>query len=189
MANDMELTPGRLATLTFSIYRILPDGKEELQATVTPEEPETLIMGVTQGVLPAMENGLTGLKEGDSFNISVPAAEGFQFNPDDVVDLEKKIFDVDGKFDSEMVRPGAYVPMATAEGFRITGKVLEVTDDKVKIDFNHPFTGMDLRFEGKVLSVRDATPEDLHPAGGCSCHCHGDCGDDCGDGCGDGCCH
>lgn len=175
-----KIQPGKFIELAFDIYQLLPDGKEQLQASVSEQEPEVLIMGVTQGILPAMERGLTGLEAGQTFDIKVPAAEGFPFNPDDVVDLEKKIFEVDGKFDSEMVHAGAYVPMATAEGFRITGKVLEVTDKMVKVDFNHPFTGMDLRLTGKVLTVRDATPEDLHPQGGCSCGCHGDCsGDEC----------
>ncbi|MDE5744511.1 MAG: peptidylprolyl isomerase, partial [Paramuribaculum sp.] len=70
----------------------------------------------------------------------------------------------------------------------------EVTDTKVKMDFNHPLAGKDVRFKGKILTVRDATPEELQPAHGCGCGCdHGSCGDDCGcehDSCGDGCgCH
>ena len=82
--------------------------------------------------------------------------------------------------------------MMTADGFRINGIVLDVTDDKVKMDFNHPLAGKDVRFKGKVTLVRDATPEELQPAQGCGCGCsHSDCGDHDHDGCGcgDGCCH
>ena len=78
--------------------------------------------------------------------------------------------------------------MMTADGFRISGIVLDVTGDKVKMDFNHPLAGKDVRFEGSILTVRDATPEEIHPAGGCGC---GSCGGgQCGDGCdcGDGNC-
>ncbi|MDE6813970.1 MAG: peptidylprolyl isomerase, partial [Duncaniella sp.] len=74
-------------------------------------------------------------------------------------------------------------PMMTADGFRITGKVLEVGPDQVVMDFNHPLVGKDLRFKGKVITVRDATAEELHPTscgGGC---CGGGCGDS---GCGSG---
>ena len=107
--------------------------------------------------------------------------------------------------DEEMIKVGALVPMMTADGYRINGLVKEVGAEKVKLDFNHPLAGKSVRFDGKILAVRDATPEELQPVhGGCGCGCdhdHDHCGDhddcDCdgghhGDGhcgCGDGCCH
>ena len=76
--------------------------------------------------------------------------------------------------------PGAYVPMMTADGFRINGLVKEVKPDSVVLDFNHPLAGSAVRFDGTILAVRDATPEELHPAHGChcgsgDCHCDSDC--------------
>ena len=113
--------------------------------------------------------------------------------------MEKDIFVVDGKFDKEMIKVGALVPMMTADGFRINGLVKEVTEENVVMDFNHPLAGKDVRFKGEVKTVRDATPEELQPAHGCGCGCGGydHCGDDCGCGgddchCGDECgcgCH
>lgn len=80
--------------------------------------------------------------------------------------------------------------MMTADGYRINGVVEVVTDTHVKMDFNHPLAGKDVRFKGKIIVVRDATPEELQPVHGCGCGCdHNDCGDDCGcghDSCG---CH
>jgi FKBP-type peptidyl-prolyl cis-trans isomerase SlyD len=77
--------------------------------------------------------------------------------------------------------------MMTADGYRISGIVLQVTADKVKMDFNHPLAGKDIRFKGHIITVRQATPEELQP----SCGCGGGCGGGCGDGgcnCGDGGC-
>jgi FKBP-type peptidyl-prolyl cis-trans isomerase SlyD len=95
---------------------------------------------------------------------------------------------VDGKFDEEVIKTGALVPMMTADGYRINGLVQEVSATKVKLDFNHPLAGKSVRFDGKILAVRDATPDELKPAQGCGCNCGGgdDCG--CGGGCGDGQC-
>lgn len=94
----------------------------------------------------------------------------------------------DGKL-AEEVKPGAILPMMTAEGYRVQGVVTEV-GDKIKMDFNHPFAGLTVRYEGKVEEVREATPEELQPAhgcGGCGGGC-GSCGDGDGDcGCGDSC--
>jgi FKBP-type peptidyl-prolyl cis-trans isomerase SlyD len=74
--------------------------------------------------------------------------------------------------------------MMTADGYRISGIVLSVTDKKVKMDFNHPLAGKDIRFKGKIITVRQATPEELQP----SCGCGGGC--NCGGGsCGEGGCN
>ena len=108
------------------------------------------------------------------------------------MELDRDIFVVEGKFDEEMIKAGALVPMMTADGYRINGLVKEVTADKVKMDFNHPLAGKAVRFDGKILTVRDATPEELQPAHGCGCGCDHDHCDEHGDGhcgCGDGCCH
>ena len=80
--------------------------------------------------------------------------------------------------------------MMTSTGYRVMGKVEAVTDTHVKMDFNHPLAGKDVRFNGRIIAVREATPEELSPAQGCGCGC-GSCDDgcDCGDGgqcgCGD----
>lgn len=112
------------------------------------------------------------------------------------MELEKEIFMRDGKL-AEEVKVGAMLPMMTQEGFQIAGKVIDITADHVKMDFNHPFAGLTVRYEGEIEEVREATEEELKPVYGCgSCHgggCHGgDCGggdchcdgDDCG--CGEG---
>ncbi len=76
--------------------------------------------------------------------------------------------------------------MMTADGYRINGLVTKVTDDKVTLDFNHPLAGKDVRFKGKIITVRDATPEELQPQHHCGCGCGGgSCSDgECGDSCG-----
>jgi FKBP-type peptidyl-prolyl cis-trans isomerase SlyD len=58
-------------------------------------------------------------------------------------------------------------------GNEVRGRVVEVNQAKgyVKMDFNHPLAGKDLHFEGTVLSVRDATSEELEHG-----HVHGEGG-------------
>ena len=105
-----------------------------------------------------------------------------------MVELPKNTFMVNGKVADEMLYPGSQIPMSDAQGNRMLGIVKEVADDTVKMDFNHPLAGKDVRFDGSILTVRDATPEEIQPANGCGC---GSCGDgQCGDGCdcGDGGC-
>ncbi len=93
--------------------------------------------------------------------------------------LPRDIFEVDGKFDPEVIKKGAVLPMMTQDGFRINGVVVDVTDTDVVMDFNHPLAGKDVRFKGKITVVRDATPEELKPQSGCGCGEGCGCGDSC----------
>ena len=87
--------------------------------------------------------------------MKVPAEEGIPFNPDDVASLDRDLFlDDKGNIDSR-VKPGARIPMYTADGYQITGLVKEVTSEHVIMDFNHPLVGQALHFaNGKVVSMR-----------------------------------
>lgn len=190
-----KIEPGKYVELVYDLYEITPDGDEKLVHQVDPSDPEKIVSGVTPGVIIPLEKALQGLKAGDTYNVFVNAEEAFGPRDDEqIVELDKDIFEVDGKFDSDVIKPGASVPMMTADGFKINGEVLEVGPEKVKMDFNHPLAGKNVRFKGSVLTVRDATPEELQPVHGCGCGCHSaDCEEGCGCGdhhhCGDDSCH
>ena len=193
-----KIEPGKYFEFVYNLYRVDDDGTATLVHEVERENPERAIFGVTQGFVIALEKALEGLAPGDKFDVTADPDEGFgPYEKDEVVNLSRDIFLVDGKFDEEAFVPGAYVPMMTADGYRINGLIREVTPTEVVVDFNHPLATDKVRFEGEVLAVRDATPEELHPTNSCgcgSCGC-GSCGDeeggDCscsGGGCGSGCC-
>ena len=70
--------------------------------------------------------------------------------------------------------------MMSTSGQRMDGLVLDVSDEIVKMDFNHPLAGEDLFFKGEILEVRDATDEEIAAtvSGGCGSGCGGGCGCD-----------
>lgn len=177
-----KIEPGKYVELTYDLYVVEPDGKENLVHQSDEQDPESFVFGVTPGLVPALEKDLPGKAVGDTYDVKAEKAFG-DFDPEAIVELEREVFEVDGKFDEEMIKVGATVPMMTADGYRINGKVVDVTSTHVRMDFNHPLAGQTVRFKGKVLTVRDATKEELQPQSGCSC---GDC--NCGEGgCGSGC--
>ena len=50
------------------------------------------------------------------------------------------------------------------------GIVVEIKDDAVAMDFNHPMAGVNLFFTGKVLDVREASEDEINMYyGGGSC--------------------
>ncbi len=191
---DNKIKPGKYVELVYDLYTVTPKG-ETLVHQVSPDDPEKIVFGVTQGVIEPLAQALEGLAQGDKYQVKATSDQAFgPYNPEHVVTLEKEIFAVDGKFDDEIVKPGHAVPMMTADGMRLMGLVKEVTDTHVVMDFNHPLAGKDILFKGSVLAVRDATEAELHPqscCGGCNssscgdgcndnCNCDGGCGDGCG---------
>lgn len=161
------------------------EGEErELMEKATREVPLKFIYGMGM-MIPAFEEALMGLEEGEKFDFSITPENAYgEYNEEHVLDLPKSIFEVDGKFDSEMVQEGNTIPMMDASGQRINGSVLEVKDDVVVMDFNHPLAGETLHFKGEIIDVHEPTAEEIAaltaPAGGCGCGC-----DSCGSGCGD----
>lgn len=182
-----KITPGKYVELGYDLYKVNADGSETLMHQTVSDDPERIVFGVTQGMIKPLETALEGLGAGDKFSVTASADEAFgPYLEENVVTLERDIFIVDGKFDAETIAPGRWVPMMTADGFKINGLVKNVTDKDVTLDFNHPLAGSAVRFDGTVFVVREATPEDLRPETGCGhCGC-GSCGSE-GDGCGDGC--
>ncbi len=171
-------------------YRLYDDADGSLLFETEKGRPDFMVYGVSHEIVPGLIEVMRGLKAGDKFEITLPPAAAFGERSEDyLMELDKSIFMRDGKL-AEEVEVGASLPMMTAEGFRVLGKVLEITDDgKIRMDFNHPFAGKTVTYKGKVELVRDATPEELTPTG-CGC-CGGDCGEGCGSDCGSNCegCH
>lgn len=186
----MKIEPGKYVEIVYDLYKINPDGSEELVHQVDPDDPEAFIYGIVQGLVAPLEKDLRGKAQGDAFDIVASPEEGFGERSDEYIsELDKNLFEVDGKFDDEMVKVGNSLPMMTADGMRIVGTVLEVTPTTVKMDFNHPLAGSAVRFKGSVKTVRDASEDEIRMAtsGGC---CGGGCGSDeasCGGGCCGGC--
>lgn len=185
-----KIETGKYVELIYDLYKVNPDGSEELVHQSDEKEPEAFIYGITRGLVAPLEKEIEARAAGDTFDVTATADQAFGQRSDEyVAELEKEVFEVDGKFDDEMVKVGNALPMMTADGMRIIGTVMEITPTHVKMDFNHPLAGSDVRFKGKILTVRDANPEEIKMAqgGGCGCGCdHDSCGDDCG-GCNGGC--
>jgi FKBP-type peptidyl-prolyl cis-trans isomerase SlyD len=71
------------------------------------------------------------------------------------------IFKVDGVVDMAMLKTGNIIPMSDRDGNRLDGKVIAITGESVKMDFNHPLAGHQLHFSGEVIDVRDASEEEI----------------------------
>ena len=181
--NTQKVGPGKFVEYSYRLYN---DADGKLLFETPKDAPDQMVYGVTPGIVPGLLTVMEGLGKGDKFEITLPPVAAFGDKSDEMVmTLDKEIFMRDGKLADE-VKVGTVLPMMTADNLRVEGTVTEI-GDKVKMDFNHPFAGLTVRYEGEIEEVRDASPEDL-PQGGCCCGgCGGSGGCDsgaCGEGCG-----
>ena len=146
--------------------------QEELVEETNAEQPFVFLFGVG-GLLEEFENNLRGLKSGDAFDFVIKSENGYGVNNDEnVVRIPMAAFVADGEeLDTEMVSPGNFLPMVDDRGNQMQGLVLEVTEEHIVMDFNHPLAGKDLHFSGTVNDIRSASAEELshghvHGAGG-----------------------
>jgi FKBP-type peptidyl-prolyl cis-trans isomerase SlyD len=167
----MKIDKNKFVSLVYKLRVNSADG--EMIEEVKKEHPFDFIYGMG-GMLESFEKNIKNLEPGNDFNFEIKAKDAYgELYEEYIVDLPKELFKVNGKIDETLITPGNHVPMQDTQGNRMTGIVLEVFEDKVKMDFNHPLAGEDLYFSGTVLEVRDATEEDLQPS--CSSDCSSGC--------------
>lgn len=187
----MKITTNKFVSAEYELYvDAEKEGELELMERATADEPLSFIFGIGM-MLPKFEENLFGLKAGDTFDFTINNEDAYgPYIDEHVIDLDRSVFEIDGKLDEEMIFAGNVVPLMDTEGNRLSAEIIEVGKDKVKVDLNHPLAGETLHFKGKVLEVRDATEQEIASitgGGGCGCGCDSsDCGSEEGCGC-DGC--
>lgn len=169
----MNIEKNKVVSLSYNLS--LPDADGELSVVeiVNADDPLLFLFGMS-GLPEKFEEQLDGLCEGDAFDFTIDPEEGYgEYDDEAVVELDKSLFEVEGVDLEEMLQPGHIIPMTNEEGETLQGMVIDVEGEKVKMDFNHPLAGKLMRFEGKVLHIREATETELEHG-----HLHGEDGDE-----------
>lgn len=180
-----QQTPNKYVTVAYELYTDNDKGIHELVEKAPIEHPFQFISGL--GIaLDSFESKILALAEGEAFDFVLKVDEAYgPYEQERVIELPKETFAINGRFDKDMVYPGAVLPLVNADGMRFQGLVLELKDNTVIIDLNHPLAGKDLHFKGQVVTMRDATNEEIQALiNHEGCNCGGDCEGGCEGGCG-----
>ncbi len=136
--------------------------------TVTDADPFYFLFG-HHNLLPALEQALEGKAVGDSFSVVIGFEEGYgDYDDSKRVIIPKANFKEEGKKNRDLLRVGNVIPMQDDKGNHLRGEVLKVDYMGVHLDFNSPLAGLDLQFEGKIVSIREAVPVEIEHG-----HVHG----------------
>lgn len=124
----------------------LEDGTVFDSSLVEGREPLETVLGNNM-LIKGFENGLIGLSEGDKKTLEIEPSEGY------------------GEYQEEMINeiPKGNVPENVKAGEMLQGmsqmgpinvKVIEVKDETVVIDANHPLAGKKLVFDIEVVNIK-----------------------------------
>ena len=176
LETTMTITKDKVASFDYT----LRDLNDEV-LDISGPAPLVYLHGY-ENIIPGLEKALEGKIAGDSFAVTVPAAEGYgEWDGSIVTTVPRSSFN-----GVEELAEGMEFEAQFPNGSQIV-KIIKVTENEVTVDANHPLAGVDLRFEIIVRDVRDATEGEI------TCgHVHreqGDCGTcEAGDNCGGSCC-
>lgn len=128
-------------------------------------EPLAYIQG-HGNLVAGLEKALEGKQDGDTVAVSVAPADGYGERDAALIQrVPKRSMQGSGE-----IKKGMQFQARTDDGMRMF-TVTAVVGDMVTLDGNHPLADKTLHFDVQVVSVRDATTEELehghvHGAGG-----------------------
>jgi len=157
------------------VYNIV-NGKGEILMEVSPNSPVFYLQGYHNDIVSGLEDALEGHKEGDVFSIDLPFEQAFgSYDKRLVIEVAKAeltpfiddfwiggyIEHFEDDFCEDMTDSERFMReienAPKPEGFVIR----EIRKDTVILDGNHPYAGMDLTFNVRVVSVTDASVMEL----------------------------
>jgi FKBP-type peptidyl-prolyl cis-trans isomerase SlyD len=148
----MKIAKDTVVSLNYELF----DSTGELLEKV--EEQISYLHGGYDGIFPLVEEALHGKSVGDNISVTMQPDDAFGEYDHSLVEVESR-----SSFPKEvsvgMQFEGA--PEASDEEDFILFTVVDVTDDEVTVDGNHPLAGKTLTFNCTVTGVRPATAEEL----------------------------
>lgn len=153
------ITENKVVTITYELRENNKQG--ELMERMDANYPFTFLFG-TGALLPAFEAALKGLTERDSFEFTLRSKEAYgKIDEANIVNVPRAVFQVEGVEPPNLVVKNNFIALTDDQGETHHGKIVEVNDLTVRVDFNHVMAGKDLYFRGAVLNIRDAHVDEI----------------------------
>lgn len=158
----MKITKDTVVSLRYELY----DAEGELLEKI--EEPVSYLHGGYDGIFPLVEEILHDKDVGDSCSVTMQPDDAFGEYDHDLVEVEpRNAFPKDVEVGMQF--EGG--PESADDEDCVLYTVVEVTDDEVTVDGNHPLAGKTLTFNCAITGVRPASAEELAHG-----HVHGEGG-------------
>lgn len=145
--SETQITVGQETKITLHFALALAGG-EQIDSNFDGQ-PATFTYG-DGSLLPGFEEPLIGLAAGSEATFTIPPEKAFgQHNESNVQSVAR------GNFDGEVLEEGMVFSFMNGDG-ELPGVVLDIGDDEVLVDFNHPLAGQTITFTVKIVAVETA---------------------------------
>lgn len=139
-----------------AIHYKLQDDQGNLIDSSEGAEPLTYLQGAGN-IIPGLERALDGKAEGDSVNVRIEPGEAYgEVVPELIQTVDRSAFE-----GVDTIAEGMAFEAQTPTGSIQRIVVKDVQGDTITVDGNHPLAGVPLNFDVDVVSVRDATEEEI----------------------------
>ncbi|HEX4512543.1 MAG TPA: peptidylprolyl isomerase [Polyangiaceae bacterium] len=150
----MQIGPNVFAEVDY----VLSDEDGEVLDDSSADDGEPLRYVHGYGMLvPGLEKRLVGLAAGDAIDVVVPPEEAYGLHDDELV------YAID-RSEAPTASEGDEVVLEDEDGDEAVAHVVEVGDEEIVVDGNHPLAGLTLRYRLNVREVREATPDEIASA-------------------------
>jgi peptidylprolyl isomerase len=110
-------------------------------------------------VIKGFDDGVTGMSVGEKKTINIPFDEAYgPKNPEMVIEMPKERFPKD--MDIEL---GMALAMSDGQGQQFQVTIVEIKDEIVLLDANHPLAGQDLIFDLELVEIVGGKPLIIMP--------------------------
>lgn len=143
---EVRITHGSTVQLHFEVSLL---SGEVIDSTFGRDAPVSLTIG-DESLLEGFEKVLINLKAGDTRTAHLPPEQAFgEWNQDNVQCFNKSQFILSEP--NPVV--GMMMEFADKGNNSLVGVISEVSDDEVKVDFNHPLAGQEVLFKVQIFKV------------------------------------
>lgn len=118
----------------------------------------------SRNIIPGLENALEGKSAGEELSVSVTPEEAYGVRDESMLQqIPKNMFE-----DTSQIAVGTQFQAQGPNGEMLVVSVMEVAEEHVVVDGNHPLAGVELNFDVIIIDVRDASEEEIEHG-----HVHG----------------
>lgn len=147
----MSITANKVVTLDYTLT------DDEGTVVDKSEGGNFVYLHGARNIIPGLEQALEGKSVGDELTVAVDPKDGYGDRNEEMTQaVPLEMFD-----GTDTIEPGMQFHAQSPEGQMLVVTVVDVNDDTVTVDGNHPLAGVNLNFDVKVIDVRDATQEEL----------------------------
>lgn len=142
--------------LVVSMHYKLTNNEGQVLDSSEGADPLSYLHGAGN-IIPGLEQALVGKVQGDKLQVQVAPADAYgELRPEMIQVVPREAFQ-----GVDSIEPGMAFQAQGPDGATQQIMVKDVDGDNITIDANHPLAGVELTFDVEIVTIREATEEEV----------------------------